>query len=104
MFSLRPDSAKQHAQGSSDTAFGQRVVEQNLPMVWAPSVLGADVGRAGRAGRHLGNIPARAPLLRSSDAGGAGGLVHAGVSGFEPDGDVRRADAGVLGLGGRVVG
>jgi hypothetical protein len=29
MFSLRPDSAKQHAHDSPDTAFRQRVIEQN---------------------------------------------------------------------------
>jgi hypothetical protein len=29
MFSLRPDSAKQHAHGSSNPAFRQRMVEQN---------------------------------------------------------------------------
>src|SRR5664280_2335494 len=54
MFSLRPDSAKQHAHGSSNTAFRQRMVEPNLPMVCASSVLGADVGCAGRAGAVSG--------------------------------------------------
>src|SRR5208283_3499378 len=54
MFSLPPDSAKQHAHGSSDTASGPRVAEQNLPMVGAPSVSSVDAGRTGRTGTVSG--------------------------------------------------
>src|ERR1039457_4308088 len=41
MFSLRPDSAKQHAHGSSDPAFRQRMVEQNASLVGASPELDA---------------------------------------------------------------
>ncbi len=43
-------------------------------------------------------------FCQPTHAGGAGHFVHAGFSGFQPDSDVRRADAGVLGLGGGVLG